>query len=162
MSKKKEKKETIVKTDNEVFAAMENAAMNRIERDKLIWNTYTRGLTVKDVAEETGVTQSVVRHVIKDIESFAVIGPVDEFFAMAEALHARIAEAGGNADDRIGNVMRGLWAAGIVKRGKLRNMSAASLDELLATRRMRNAGKISCDAIRSYRASLRSPKKQTK
>lgn len=134
----------------------------RVTRDKTIWDMYSDGYTVKDISEWVGVTQSTVRHITKDIEAFCTIGPVEEYFAMMKDLYDILDKIGANAEDRIGATIRGLWAGGVTKRSKLRNMASAKLEEILLGKRMKSAGKEACNAIREYRLRLRREKKEAK
>lgn len=136
--------------------------MVRTTRDKNMWEMYSNGYSVKDIADYIGVTQSTVRHITKDIEAFCTIGTVEEYFAMMGDLYDILCNNGADAENRIGSTIRGLWAAGITKRSKLRNMASAKLEEILLSKRMKCAGKEACNAIREYRIKLRREKKEAK
>ena len=136
--------------------------MVRTTRDKSMWEMYSNGYSVKDIAEYVGVTQSTVRHITKDIEAFCTIGTAEEYFAMMEDLYDILHNNGADAENRIGSTVRGLWAAGVTKRSKLRNMASAKLEEILLSKRMKCAGKEACNAIREYRIELRREKKEAK
>ena len=132
--------------------------LTKVDRDEMIWNLHTAGMSVKDITAEVGCSESVVRYTIAILEEAGHRGLMADYFEMAHDLHFMLAQAGLDADNRIGNLMMALWAYSIVKKSKLKTWSQAKFDEFLGTRRMKRAGYGACDVLRQYRANLKALK----
>lgn len=120
----------------------EKCPIYKIDRDQEIFTLEVEGLTAKEIAVKTGLTESCIRHTLAWIKTIDSRGDICEYFDLGVELCSWLDEAGCDADiDRcMTMIMRELWSHGYNTRPKIAKLTKAQIDELLMSHRITRVG----------------------
>ena len=149
-------------------ARMSGGPKYKISRDwDILELNIADGLTVKEIASVVGVTESCVRHTLSTFSTIDERGDAQEYIDLGLELCDYLDEAGCGSDiDRcMTMILKELWVRGFNTRPKIAKITAAQLEEVLASHRVRRAGFKAVDALNKWLTALKAElkvKKKTK